>query len=48
MRKYIYIFKSEVMSNLQYIFDIMIGFIGYFIILYIFLNLWQYIYSDPN
>lgn len=48
MRKYLFIFKSELMSNLQYVFDILVGFIGYFIILFIFLNLWEYIYSDPN
>ena len=48
MRKYLFIFKSELMSNLQYVFDILIGFIGYFIMLFIFLNLWKYIYSDPN
>lgn len=48
MRKYLYIFKSELMSNLQYLFNILTGFIGYSIILFIFLNLWQYIYSDPN
>lgn len=48
MRKYIYIFKSELMSNLQYITNIVFGFIGYFILIFIFLNLWQYIYSDPN
>lgn len=48
MKKYLFIFKSEVMSNIQYLFNIFIGFIGYFIMLFIFLNLWQYIYSDPN
>ena len=48
MRKYLYIFKSELMSNLQYIFNIIVGFIGYFIILFIFLNLWNYIYDDPS
>lgn len=48
MRKYLFIFKSQVMTNLQYLFDIIMGFIGYFIILFIFLNLWKYIYSDPN
>lgn len=48
MRKYIFIFKSEIMSNLQYIFNIVTGFIGCFIMLFIFLNLWQYIYADPN
>ncbi|MBR4177923.1 MAG: ABC transporter permease [Bacilli bacterium] len=48
MKKYLFIFKSEIMSNLQYITNIVIGFIGYFVILYIFFNLWQYIYSDPS
>ena len=48
MRKYIYIFKSEIMTNLQYIFDIIVGFISYCIMIFIFLNLWKYIYSDPS
>ncbi len=48
MRKYLFIFKSEVMSNLQYITNISISFIGIFLMLYIFLNLWKFIYSDPN
>ena len=48
MRKYLFIFKSELMSNLQYIANIITGFIGYFIILFIFLNLWKFIYSDPS
>ena len=48
MKKYLYIFKSEVMTNLQYAFDILVGFISYCIIIFIFLNLWQYIYSDLN
>lgn len=48
MKKYAFIFKSEVMSNLQYISNIAFGFIGYFLILFVFLNLWQYMYSDPS
>jgi ABC-2 type transport system permease protein len=48
MKKYLYIYKSEVMSNLQYTFDLLIGFIGYIIHIFIFLNLWKYMYSDPN
>ena len=48
MKKYLFIYKTEVMSNLQYIFNILVGFIGYFIMMFIFLNLWKYIYSDPN
>ena len=48
MRKYLFIFKSELMSNLQYVFDIFIGFFGYFIMLFILFNLWEYMYSNPN
>ena len=48
MRKYLYIYKTELMSNLQYIFDVIMGFVGCIIILFIFLNLWDYIYSDPT
>ena len=48
MKKYLFIFKSELMTSLQYIFNILTGFIGYFIMLFILLNLWKYIYSDPN
>ena len=48
MKKYFFIFKSELMSNLSYIANILMAFVGYFIMLYIFLNLWQYIYSDPS
>jgi len=48
MRKYLYIYKSEIMSNLQYVNNILFGFIGYFILLFVFFNLWKYLYSDPN
>lgn len=48
MKKYLYIYKSELMTNLQYAFDIFIGFISYCILIFIFLNLWNYIYSDPS
>ena len=42
MKKYLYIYKSELMTNLQYVFDIIIGFISYIIMIFIFLNLWIY------
>ena len=48
MRKYLYIYKSKLMTDLQYTFDILVGFIGYIIHIFIFLNLWEYIYSDPK
>lgn len=48
MKKYLFIIKTEIMSNLQYIFNIVFGFVGYFIMLFILFNLWEYLYSDPN
>ena len=48
MRKYLFIFKSELMSNLQYVFDFFVSFFGYFIMLFILFSLWKYVYSDPN
>lgn len=48
MKKYLYIFKSEFMTNLQYTFDIVVGSINFVIIIFIFLNLWKYMYSDPK
>ena len=48
MRKYLYIFKSELMTSLQYAFNNFSRFIGYSIIIFIYVNLWQYIYSDPD
>ena len=48
MKKYLFIFKSELMTSLQYIFNIFVTFIGYFLIMFIFLNVWKYIYSNPN
>lgn len=48
MKKYFFIFKSELMSHFQYISDVLIGFIGYIIHVFIFLNLWKYLYSDPD
>ena len=48
MKKYLFIFKSEIMNSLQYIFNIFVSLIGYAIIIFIFLNVWKYIYSNPD
>ena len=48
MKKYLFIIKTEIMSNLQYIFNVIFGYVGYFILLFILFNLWKYLYSDPN
>ena len=48
MRKYLFIIKTQIISNLQYVFNTLFGFISYFILLYILFNLWRYLYSDPS
>ena len=48
MRKYWYIFKSELMSSLQYVFNLFSRLVSYLLMLFIFMNLWEYIYSDSN
>ncbi len=48
MRKYAFIIKTQAMSNLQYVFNLIFNYISYFIILFIFFNIWQYIYSDST
>ena len=48
MRKYIYIFKSEIMSSLQYVANNLLNFFGCFMHIFIFFNLWNYIYSNPE
>ena len=48
MRKYIFIYKSELISSLQYIFNILTGFLSYIVLMFVFLNLWEYMYSDPD
>ena len=47
MRKYLFIFKTQVITNLQYVFDFVVSFIGYFIMIFVLFNLWEYLYSDP-
>lgn len=46
MRKYIYIYKSELMSTLQYMINILFKLIGFIVLIFIFMNLWDYIYND--
>ncbi len=48
MRKYLYIYKSTLIENLNYIANILVGFINFFVMMFVFLNLWQYIYSDSS
>lgn len=46
MRKYLYIYKGALIENISYIANIFLGFINFFVMMFVFLNLWEYIYSD--
>ena len=48
MKKYSFIFKFEVMTALQYIKDILLNMTGYIMHIFIFFNLWNYVYDDPS
>lgn len=48
MRKYWYIFKAELMSSFQYVFNFFSRIISYLLIMFVFMNLWKYIYSNPD
>lgn len=48
MRKYAVIYRSVVMENLQYSANIALGFVSYFVFIFVFINLWGYIYSEPG
>lgn len=48
MRKYLSIYKSEVMSTISYFFNILFHAIGYIVMIFIFFNLWNYMYDDPQ
>ncbi len=48
MKKYLFTFKYELMTNLQYVKNMLTSFVIYFMMFYIFFNLWNYIYSDPS
>lgn len=48
MRKYLYIYKATLIESLSYITNILLGFINFIVMMFIFLNLWQYMYSDSS
>lgn len=48
MRKYAVIYRSVLMENLQYAANIAMGFISYFIMIFVFINLWDYMYAAPG
>ena len=48
MRKYIFIYKTTFMESLQYMMNLILGFTSFLLVIYVFLNLWEYIYSDSS
>lgn len=47
-RKYIVIYRSVVMENIQYVVNIAMGFLSYFIINFVMINLWDYMYGTSG
>ena len=48
MKKYLYIYKATLIENLSYIYDILLGFVNFIVMMFVFLNLWEYIYLDSS
>ena len=48
MKKYLSIYKMTFLESIQYISNILLGFVAYVITIYIFLCLWKYLYQDAN
>ena len=48
MKKYLYIYKATLIENLSYIPNILLGFINFIVMMFVFFNLWQYMYSDGS
>lgn len=48
MRKYAVIYRSVLMENIQYVMNIFMGFISYFMFIFVFIHLWNYMYSSPG
>lgn len=48
MRKYAVIYRSVLMENLQYAANIVMGFLSYFVFIFIFIKLWEYMYRTPG
>lgn len=48
MKKYFHIYKATLNESIQYISSILISFISFFIMMFVFINLWQYVYQDES
>ena len=47
-RKYRVIYQSVLLENLQYAANLAMGFFSYFVFIYIFIRLWNYMYQAPG
>ncbi len=47
-RKYTVIYKSVLLENLQYVANVALGFLTYFVFIYIYIRLWGYMYRTPK
>jgi ABC-2 type transport system permease protein len=48
MKKYLHIYKATLNESIQYISSSIIGLISFFIMMFVFVNLWQYVYQDAS
>ncbi|MDE5931379.1 MAG: ABC-2 family transporter protein [Lachnospiraceae bacterium] len=48
MKKYAVIYRSVFLENLQYVMNIVLGLVSYFIFIFVFINLWGYLYAEPG
>lgn len=48
MKKYRVIYKAVLMENLQYAANTAMGFISYFMLIFVFIHLWNYMYAAPD
>lgn len=48
MKKYFHIYKATLNESIQYISSVLISFISFFIMMFVFINLWQYVYQDES
>ena len=48
MKKYFHIYKATLNESVQYASSVLISFISFFIMMFVFINLWQYVYQDES
>lgn len=48
MKKYLFITKMVILEKMQYIINMLSSLISYALLIFIFLNLWKYMYKDSN